>query len=238
MSAPLWDAATAMRWLRAQRDDPDMDYTDWCALIVARSAGYDAAGYKDASTWGRAVQRYAIPWAKVRRGDVLAWITQGWGHIARYAGYFSGHHYVLCNNADGGISLIRVDHYDDLGTPIVLGGDDPRVFAGCRGRNPGKKPAPKPRPAPSPLPAQLPVIHWALVQKAFKTDGSAKAISWVKSALAAEGFDCGNRTDHAGPGLRRAWGDFQVANGWKRTGIAGNRGLTLLGARHGRRVVR
>lgn len=150
MARPLWDEDTAMLWLEQQRRNPDKNYKNLCLHLFARSGGYDYAGQNDASTWGRSIpESIRIPLGKCGRGDALGWVTNGWGHVARVAGWVDGVLYVLCNLSDGRVGLVRADYYAGLGRPFAVDGNASRAFKYAGGTNPGRKPV-KPAPVKKP----------------------------------------------------------------------------------------
>ncbi len=136
MSLP-WTPEQSILWLRGQMKHPDKNYTNLCAHLVSRAAGYNGAGFPSASAWGRSVPNSKRHRGTPPKGSVVFWITNGWGHVA----FSDGGGYVLCNDSRGGVSRLPISYFRNLGTPFWTR-SDASLYRSAFGTNPNSD-APK-----------------------------------------------------------------------------------------------
>ncbi len=146
-----WQQAVA--WLEHESKRPSEDYTNLCAHLAASAFGYSGSG-ADASPWGRTVpEKYRVYGSHPPKGALVFWITGGYGHVA--VSYGNGR--VICNNAQGKVSVQNISYYSGLGQPFWVRRENLKrgiAFKLAWGRNPHGWPAraSKPKPAPKPAP--------------------------------------------------------------------------------------
>lgn len=151
-SKPRYTAEQRIAILHQEHRHRSHSWYNLCLMLVTQTSGF-AYGPESASAFLRLTpskfKHYGI---LPKRGDIVGWETNGWGHIATAV----DPRFVLCNDDRGNVSRISLNYYAGLGRFCVIPGNAP-VWGNSGGISPLKPPtaAPPivvPKPAPTPVP--------------------------------------------------------------------------------------